>query len=66
MTATFPPPSLAAQVAELKRERVMRSRVYPMLIAKGTLKQRNADYQNVALDAAIATLERLQKEGDRG
>lgn len=29
MTATFPPPSLAAQVAELKREKAMRARVYP-------------------------------------
>jgi len=61
MTAQFPAPSLAAQIAELKRERAMRSRVYPMLVAKGTLKQKNADYQNVALDAAIATLERLQE-----
>lgn len=59
MTAAFPPPSLAAQIAELKRERQMRARVYPTLIAKGTLKQKNADYQNVAMDAAISTLERL-------
>jgi len=63
VTAQFPPPSLASQIAELKRERAMRARVYPMLIAKGTLKQRNADHQNVALDAAIATLERLQEGG---
>lgn len=55
MTATFPAPSLAAQIAELKRERSLRARVCPVLIGKGTLKQAAADYQTKALDAAIAT-----------
>lgn len=52
MTARFPAPSLAAQIAELKRERESR-RVYPKMIGSRSLEQH---------DAAIATLERLAKE----
>lgn len=66
MTATFPAPSLAAQIAELKREQMMRRRVFPVLISRGTLKQSAADYQTKALDAAIATLERIQEERANG
>ena len=57
--AAFPEPSLPAQLAELKRERQMRSRVYPHLVATRKLTQHAADYQNKALDAAIRTIERL-------
>lgn len=63
MTAAFPPPSLAAQIAELKREKAMRSRVYPYWVQTRKLKQSDADYRGLCLDAAIATLERMQKEG---
>jgi len=57
--ATFPEPSLPAQLAELKRERKMRARVYPHLVSSRKLTQKAADYQNQCLDAAIATIERL-------
>ena len=58
--ATFPPASLSGQLNELRRERKMRERVYPLLIAKRTLQERDALFQNNALDGAIATLARLE------
>lgn len=64
--ATFPPPSLKAQLLELERERGMRNRVYPGLIAKGTITQRGADYANAGLDGAIATLKKLVDAQERG
>ena len=57
--ATFPPPSLAAQLAELKRERRMRDQVYPHLIANRKLDRDKAEHNNRGLDGAIATLETL-------
>lgn len=64
--ASFPPPSLALQLAELRRERQMRVRVYPHLIASRKLTERDAAYHNNALDGAIATLERLVEAQQRG
>ena len=55
--ATFPAPSLVAQSAELKREKAMRARVYPHWIATGKIKREAAEYQNRALEAAIATID---------
>lgn len=66
MTAQFPAPSLAAQVAELKRERKMRERVYPFWVQTKKIKQHDADRQMQCLDAAIATLERLAQEAGNG
>jgi len=57
--ATFGKPSLTAQLNELRRERGMRNRVYPHLIATGKMKARDALYQNLALDAAIETIDKL-------
>lgn len=57
--STFPPPSLSAQFAELKREKAMRARVYPHWISTGKIKKQTADYQMAALEAAMATLEGL-------
>lgn len=57
--ATFPPPSLAAQLAELKREKAMRARVYPHWISTGKIQKHTADYNNRGLDGAIATLEAI-------
>jgi hypothetical protein len=57
--ATFPPASLAAQLAELKREKKMRGQVYPHWIASRKMTQHQADYQMNALNCAIATFERL-------
>ena len=64
--ATFPPASLAAQLSELRRERKMRGQVYTHLIASRKLTERQAAYQNNALDGAIATLERLVDAQARG
>lgn len=64
--ATFPQPSLASQLAELRRERKMRHTVYPHLIASQKLTEHQAAYQNAALDGAIATLERLVDAQARG
>lgn len=63
--AKFPPASLAIQLAELKREKRMRDKVYPHWIATRKISQHEADYQNNALDAAIRTLERLVIEEAR-
>ncbi len=49
--STFPPPSLAAQFAELKREKAMRARVYPHWVASGKIKKQTADYQMATLEA---------------
>jgi len=64
--ATFRPASLQAQLAELKRERSMRAKVYPHLIASGKLDRNTADYQTRGLDGAIVTLERLVAAELRG
>lgn len=64
--ATFPPASLATQLAELRRERKQRVGVYEHLIANRKLDRRTADHRNSALDGAIATLERLVDAQARG
>jgi hypothetical protein len=66
---TFPPPSLQAQLDELRRERNERDRRYPLEVARRVLHDRNAQLQNRGLDGAIATLQRLvdaQKRGEPG
>jgi hypothetical protein len=50
------------QISELKRERAMRKHVYPGLIARDKLAERDAELQNARLQAAIDTLERLKAE----
>lgn len=57
-------PSLGQQIAELKREKLMRERVYPKFIASGSLKQKNADWQMAALEGAIAALEQSARAQD--
>lgn len=57
---TISGPSIAEQIAELKRERSMRQRVYPKWVAADRMKQEEADRNMTRLDAAIATLERQQ------
>lgn len=59
MTATI---SLADQIKEVKRELAMRERLYPGWIAKGTLKQADADRQLERMRAALATLHELVAE----
>lgn len=53
----LPPPSIEAQIAELKRERKMRERVYPKWVSGRMMTQHQSDRQMACLDAAIATLE---------
>ncbi|MDJ0922086.1 MAG: hypothetical protein QNI84_13245 [Henriciella sp.] len=48
---------LTAQIMELRRELGMRQRVYPNLIAKGSLTEADADYQTTVMQAALATLQ---------
>jgi hypothetical protein len=60
--ANFPPASLEIQLAELKRERKMRERVYPNWIQNKNLTPAKADYQMNALDGAIATIEAMLKK----
>lgn len=64
--ASFPPPSLTTQLAELEREKKMRAGVYPHWIATRKITERAAAYQNNALDGAIATLKRLADAQARG
>lgn len=56
---TFPPASLAQQLAELKREQKMRAGVYAHWIEIKKIKPEVAAYQSNALAGAIATLETL-------
>lgn len=56
----FPAPSLPVVIAELKRERTMRTRVYPRLIDNGTLTEEKALFQQRCLEEAIDRLEELQ------
>lgn len=53
----FPAPSLMCVLAELKRERSMRERVYPRLIDSGQLTEDQALYQQRCLEEAIDLLE---------
>lgn len=56
----LPPADIVAQIAELRRERAMRSTVYPHLVRAGKLTERRAIEQTHRLSAAIASLERLR------
>lgn len=64
--AQFPAPSLALQLAELRRERQMRDRVYPHLVASRKVSERDVAYRNNALDGAIATLDVMVEAQQRG
>lgn len=53
------PITLMDMIVELERELVQRKRVYPRLIANGTLKQDKADRQVAVLRQAYLTLQQL-------
>lgn len=57
------PLTLPAQIAELKRERAMRDRVFPKFVESGRLTQDEADYRCACLDGAIASLVTLANDG---
>lgn len=50
------PVSLNEQIAEVVRESALRENVYPGLIARGKLKQREADYCMERLRGVLDTL----------
>lgn len=52
--------SLGQQIEEVERELGYRERVYPRLMAKGTLKPSYAEYQTQRMQAVLATLKWLQ------
>lgn len=59
MSGSYPP--LTAQIAELKRERKARDLTFPTAIARGQMSEYEAKLCNAHLDAAIVTLEWLQR-----
>lgn len=56
--------SLSEQVACVRREIGMRERVYPGLVDKGKMTPRAALREQLAMQAVLETLERLQHEAD--
>lgn len=66
MTAELPGRlSLAAQIAEIKRELAQRAITYPRLVSTRKLTQAEADYRNLALGSVLRTLQWLQRH-ERG
>lgn len=59
MSANSPP--LTVQIAELKRERAARDLTYTTAIARGQMSEHEAKLCNAHLEAAIRTLEWLQR-----
>lgn len=57
--------TLGEQMRELRRELRLRALVYPRWIAAGRLSLDDAERQNLALTAALRTLERLHDQGQR-
>ena len=49
--------SRAAKVAALRRELVLRRRVYPVQVLTASMSQRDADYEIAILEAIIADYE---------
>jgi hypothetical protein len=54
--------SLQAQIAEVEREIDMRRRVYPSWIARGKMRQGEADLHISRMEDVLATLLALQRE----
>ena len=54
--------SLSQQIEEVKRELVMRSRVYPGFVMRGKMRASEADYHMDRMRAVLHTLERLVTE----
>lgn len=57
-----PKRSLVAQIAEIRREIALRERVYPGLVARGKMRQVEADEHMVLIGNVLETLKRLQGE----
>jgi hypothetical protein len=52
---------LGEQIAEVRREIVMRREVYPRQVSNGKLKQKVADYQLACMGDVLATLLSVQE-----
>ena len=50
-------PTISQQLAELRRELIMRRQVFPKWVASGKLKERDADYRIACIEATIKLLE---------
>jgi hypothetical protein len=50
-------PTISQQLAELRRELIMRRQVFPKWVAGGKLKQRDMDYRIACIEATIKLLE---------
>jgi len=59
--ATFNP-TISQQLAELRRELVMRRQVFPKWVGAGKIAQRDSDYRIACIEATIKVLERLALE----
>lgn len=53
--------SLARQIKCVQREVGFRERVYPRRIARGSMKQAQADEETAVMRAVLATLEELER-----
>jgi hypothetical protein len=54
------PPSITEQITEVERELMQRERVYPRLIANGTLSKVRAESQTRAMRGVLDTLNRVR------
>jgi len=57
-------PSILRQIAELRREAMLREQTYPRLVAKREMRQAEAEYQLESIWAAVATLEWCARHAD--
>jgi len=54
---------LTDQYAAVQREIKQRERVYPRLVAKGTMSQAKADHELAAMRAVLVTVEQVMLRG---
>jgi hypothetical protein len=52
-------PTINQQLAELRRELVMRRQVFPKWVGAGKLKQKDMDYRIACIEATIKLLEEM-------
>ena len=50
------------QIAEVKREIAMRNKVYPRWIESGSLPKQKADFQILAMEAVLISLQVIARE----
>lgn len=50
------------QIAEVKREIVMRKKVYPKWIEAGSMQKSKADFQILAMEAVLISLQEIARE----